>query len=127
MPLHPARRFRPARRLLLQATVLLCTCGPAFGLDRVAVQLKWHHQFQFAGFYAAQDKGYYREEGLEVALLEAQPGSDPVQAVLSGRARYGTGDSSLLLHRAAGQPVVVLASIFQHSAAALVARRTPDG
>ncbi|HEX8601278.1 MAG TPA: ABC transporter substrate-binding protein, partial [Pseudoduganella sp.] len=127
MPLHPARRFRPACRLLLQATVLLCTCGPAFGLDQVAVQLKWHHQFQFAGFYAAQDKGYYREEGLEVALLEAQPGSDPVQAVLSGRARYGTGDSSLLLHRAAGQPVVVLASIFQHSAAALVARRTPDG
>ncbi|WP_173346223.1 PAS domain S-box protein [Pseudoduganella dura] len=124
---RPARPARPARRLLLQTALLLCACGPAFGLERVSVQLKWHHQFQFAGYYAAQDKGYYRDEGLEVALVEAQPGTDPVQAVLAGRAQYGTGNSSLLLHRAAGKPVVVLAPIFQHSAAALIARRTPDG
>ncbi|WBS02358.1 PAS domain S-box protein [Pseudoduganella sp. SL102] len=126
MPLHATRSAR--RRLLrLAAALLLCACGPAWGLDRVNVQLKWRHQFQFAGYYAAQYKGFYRDEGLAVSLLEAQPGSDPVQAVLSGRAQYGVGNSSLLLHRAAGRPVVVLASIFQHSAAALVVRRTPDG
>ncbi|QGZ39794.1 PAS domain S-box-containing protein [Pseudoduganella flava] len=118
------------RRLLLHAVscgALLCACGPAAALEQVAVQLKWQHQFQFAGYYAAQDKGYYRDAGLEVTLIEAQPGLDPVQAVLSGRAQYGTGNSSLLLHRAAGKPVVVLASIFQHSAAALFVRRPADG
>jgi ABC-type nitrate/sulfonate/bicarbonate transport system substrate-binding protein len=124
LPHHSAS---PARRRLLQALLLLCACGPASGLEKVTVQLKWRHQFQFAGYYAAQDKGYYRDEGLDVTLLEAQPGSDPVRTVLSGRAQYGTGNSSLLLHRAAGEPVVVLASIFQHSAAALIARRMPDG
>ncbi|WP_338767219.1 PAS domain S-box protein [Massilia sp. METH4] len=124
MPSTPAR---PARRLLLQAALLLCACGPAGALERVTVQLKWHHQFQFAGYYAAQDKGYYRDEGLEVTLQEGRPDTDPVQAVLAGRAQYGVGGSNLLLHRAAGKPVVVLASIFQHSAAALFTRRLPDG
>jgi PAS domain S-box-containing protein len=124
LPSHPVRPAR--RRLLHLAALLLCACGQAFGLERVTVQLKWRHQFQFAGYYAAQDKGYYRDEGLDVTLLEAQPGEAPVRAVLSGQAQYGIGNSSLLLHRAAGKPVVVLASIFQHSAAALIVRRAPD-
>ncbi|WP_158643124.1 PAS domain S-box protein [Pseudoduganella lurida] len=105
----------------------LCVAAPAGALEKVAVQLKWRHQFQFAGFYAAQDKGYYRDAGLEVTLLEAQPGVDYIKPVLAGRAQYGTANSSLLLHRAAGEPVVVLAAIFQHSAVALFALRPPDG
>lgn len=40
------------------------------GLRKVRVQLKWLHQFQFAGFYAAIDQGYFRRAGLEVELLE---------------------------------------------------------
>ncbi|QBE64345.1 ABC transporter substrate-binding protein [Pseudoduganella lutea] len=125
LPFTPARSAR--RRRLLQVALLMCACAPAFGLEKVAVQLKWRHQFQFAGYYAAQDKGYYRDEGLEVTLLDALPDGDPVRSVLSGRAQYGTGNSSLLVYRARGEPVVVLATIFQHSAAALFVRRTPDG
>ena len=56
-------------------------------------------------------------------LLEAAPGTDPLQTVLSGQAQYGVGTSSLLLARAAGQPVVVLAVVFQHSPLVLVARQ----
>jgi len=33
---------------------------------KVILQLKWKHQFQFAGYYAALHKGYYKEEGLDV-------------------------------------------------------------
>ncbi|WP_167359040.1 ABC transporter substrate-binding protein, partial [Duganella phyllosphaerae] len=95
--------------------------------EKIAIQLKWQHQFQFAGYYAAQDQGYYRDAGLDVTLLEATPGSDPVQAVAEGRAQYGVGNTTLLLARALGQPVVVLASVFQHSAAALLVRHGPDG
>lgn len=91
-------------------------------LDPVRVQLKWKHQFQFAGYYAAITQGYYREAGLEVRLLEATPGHDPVHAVLAGEAEFGVGTSELLLLRAQGRPVVVLAAIYQHSPLVLVAR-----
>lgn len=91
-------------------------------LTPVVLQLKWRHQFQFAGYYAALDQGYYREAGLEVELREARPGEDPVEVVLSGRAEFGVGTSELLLLRARGERVVVLANIFQHSPLVLLAR-----
>ncbi|MBK7056400.1 MAG: ABC transporter substrate-binding protein [Leptospiraceae bacterium] len=39
-------------------------------LDRIHLQLKWYHQFQFAGYYAAIEKGYYSDVGLDVQLVE---------------------------------------------------------
>jgi len=95
-------------------------------LTQVTLQLKWHHQFQFAGYYAAQEQGYYREAGLDVKVLEAQPGLDVVKEVVSGRAQFGVGTSALLLSRHQGEPVVVLATVFQHSPIILVARTGED-
>jgi diguanylate cyclase (GGDEF)-like protein/hemerythrin-like metal-binding protein/PAS domain S-box-containing protein len=91
-------------------------------VERVRLQLKWQHQFQFAGYYAAKAQGYYRAAGLEVEIAEAGPTIDPVREVVEGRAQYGVGNSGLLLARHQGHPVVVLAAIFQHSAFLLVAR-----
>ncbi|UUZ52559.1 ABC transporter substrate-binding protein [Massilia sp. H-1] len=51
-----------------------------------------------------------------MTLREGEPGLDPATAVLSGVAAYGVGNTSLLLNRSRGQPLVVLASVFQHSA-----------
>ncbi|UTY57774.1 PAS domain S-box protein [Massilia sp. erpn] len=129
---HRLRPPSPApalRRLACRAAVLVLvgTLAPAGAAEKVTVQLKWRHQFQFAGYYAAQDKGFYREAGLDVTLLEGQPGGDLTQNVLSGQAQYGIGNSGLLLQRAAGQPLVVLASIFQHSPAVWLKRRGEDG
>lgn len=45
--------------------------------DKVVLQLKWKHQFQFAGYYAAQYKGYFKEEGLEVDIREIDPNIPP--------------------------------------------------
>lgn len=84
-------------------------------LHKVRVQLKWRHQFQFAGYYAAVEKGFYREAGLDVELLEGKPEVDPLKTVLTGGAEYGVGTPELLINRAAGVPVVVLGVIFQHS------------
>lgn len=67
-------------RLLLLLAALLPL--PASALEQVALQLKWKHQFQFAGYYAAQEKGYYRDAGLEVSVIEAGPETDPVREVL---------------------------------------------
>lgn len=89
----------------------------------VVLQLKWTHAFQFAGYYAAEELGFYRQAGLAVQIKAARPGMDTVTEVVSGRADFGIGTSSLLLARANGQPVVVLATIFQHSPLVLVTRR----
>lgn len=82
---------------------------------RVRLQLKWTHQFQFAGYYAAKEKGYYGEEGLDVEIMELRNNENPVDVVLSGRADFGIGSSDLVIERAQGKKIVLLASIFQHS------------
>ena len=126
-PRGPAAR---GLRGLLHA-VLLCAAAllspAASALDKVTIQLKWEHQFQFAGFYAAQEQGYYRDAGLEVSLRELPRGAEPVHPVLAGEAEYGVGDTNLLINRSKGQPVVVLASLFQHSPLVLVVRTDKKG
>jgi len=90
--------------------------------SQVILQLRWLHAFQFAGYYAAEAQGYYRDAGLDVVLAEGRPGQSPVEEVTSGRAQYGVGNSEILLHRLDGDPVVVLAVIFQHSPSVLLVR-----
>jgi len=84
-------------------------------LESVTLRLKYQHNFQFAGYYAAKLKGYYQDAGLDVTILPSTPDSSTSQAVLSGVANYGIGTSSLILKHAKGQPLVTLAVIFQHS------------
>ena len=83
-------------------------------LDSVTLHLKWKHQFQFAGYYAALEKGFYRRVGLDVKIIEANTEKSTEQ-VLSGKADFGIAMSNLVKLRAKGKPVVALASIFQHS------------
>lgn len=106
----------------LLSVVCFAFTAHAAQLTPVTLQLKWRHQFQFAGYYVAQERGYYREAGLEVRLVEAQPGLEPIEEVLKGRAEFGVGTTDLLLYRHRGQPVVALAAVFQHSPVALMTR-----
>lgn len=110
-------------RHALAAMALLLGAMPVLAQTPLTLQLRWSHGFQFAGYYAAQEKGFYREAGFEVKLLEARPGLNVVAEVTSGRADFGVGTSGLLMARQAGEPVVVLATIFQHSPLVLIARR----
>ena len=89
-------------------------------LEQVRLQLNWQHQFEFAGFYAAKAKGYYRDAGLDVEIVESRPGENPEQQVINGLAQYGVSDAKLLLEHNRGNPVVVLAVIFQHSPVVLL-------
>ncbi|GAA5315994.1 MAG: hypothetical protein AseanaTS_11990 [Candidatus Pelagadaptatus aseana] len=84
------------------------------------VQLKWFHSFQFAGYYAAIEKGYYQEEGLTVILRERQASSTPVDDVLNGHADFGVGESGLILERLNNKPVVILGVIMQRSPLVLI-------
>ena len=112
---------------ILAAFVLLTGVfsSPAFALEKVALQLKWKHAYQFAGYYVAKELGYYEAAGLDVDIRALKPGQSVVNEVVSGRANFGTGSSGLLLSRQSGAPVVVLAAIFQHSPYVILAKRVP--
>lgn len=92
-------------------------------LEKVRLQLKWLHQFQFAGYYAALQQGYYQEAGLDVEIMEAHPHESAVDVVTRGDAEFGVHGSDLVVERAKGKPVRALAVIFQHSPMVLLARQ----
>lgn len=95
---------------------LLLSFGPAWAVESVVLQLRWLHQFQFAGYYAALEKGYYAREGLNVEIREAGPRAPtPLDEVTHGHAQYGVGNSGLVVAYQRGKPVVALAAIFQRS------------
>jgi len=96
-------------------------------MEEITLQLRWLHQFQFAGYYMAKEKGYYRDAGLNVTIVEADDAHPhPVQEVVSGRAQYGIGNSGLINERANGKPVVVLAALFQSSPNVWILRKDSD-
>jgi PAS domain S-box-containing protein len=111
------------RRYCLAMAMTLVVASAAQALDAVTLQLKWHHQFQFAGYYAALEKGFYRDAGLEVAIREGGPNVDAIEDVIAGRADFGVGTSGALIARARGREVVVFAAVFQHSPAILLVPR----
>lgn len=83
--------------------------------EKVVLQLKWFHQFQFAGYYAAKEKGFYDEVGLDVEIKERDLKYNNIDEVINGNAQYGVADSILILYRLKQQPVVIISPIFQHS------------
>ena len=85
-------------------------------LEKVSLQLQWKHQFEFAGFYAAIEKGFYQDEGLEVEIKEFAVGTNPVQDVLDGKADFGITYSTVVSDYLQGKPIVLLANIFKHGA-----------
>ncbi|MEA1984012.1 MAG: ABC transporter substrate-binding protein, partial [Campylobacterota bacterium] len=83
----------------------------------------WFHSFQFAGYYMAQEKGFYKEEGLDVELLERNPCKNNIEQVVNSEAEYGVADSTLLLYRAKAKPVKLIAAIFQHSPLVFISKK----
>lgn len=59
---------------------------PAMAADKVTLQLKWVAQAQFAGYFVAKDKGYYKDEGLDVDIKPGGPDIAPEQVIAGGGA-----------------------------------------
>jgi NitT/TauT family transport system substrate-binding protein len=92
------------------------TTGAAATKDKVALQLKWVTQAQFAGYYAAKEKGYYDDEGLDVTIKVGGPDITPEQVVASGQAEFGIDWlPSLLATRDKGGDLVNIAQVFGKS------------
>ncbi|NJA06689.1 EAL domain-containing protein [Methylococcaceae bacterium WWC4] len=114
-------RSRLAAVFVLLLPYLVAAADPS--PENVVLQLKWFHQFQFAGYYAAVEQGYYAEEGLQVEVRERSPNQDYIRQVADGAADYGIGDSGIVADYANGKPIVALAAIFQHDALVLFSKQ----
>ncbi|TGL64938.1 ABC transporter substrate-binding protein [Leptospira jelokensis] len=112
---------------------VVCTllfCFPVISIsatEKVTLHLKWLHQFQFAGYYAAYEKGFYKDVGLDVEIIESTVGVRGIhEKVVAKTGQYGAGSNELLLQRHMGKPVVVLGVIFQHSPSVLFFKKSSN-
>jgi diguanylate cyclase (GGDEF)-like protein len=108
------------RIIICRLIASLLFISSSFAADKVVLQLKWEHQFQFAGYYAAQWQGYYKEAGLDVEIrpVTRPDGSivNPVAEVANGSAHFAVGALDILIAQDQGVGLTVLAPIFQRSA-----------
>ena len=97
----------------------------AIAQDKVTVQLKWVPQAQFAGYYMAAAKGYYKAEGLDVTIKPGGPDIAPTQ-VLAGKQADIVVDwmPSALASREAGVPLVNVAQIYNQSGLMLTCKKS---
>jgi len=109
---------------LLPLFTLLLQAAPQENLEKVTLQLHWKYQFEFAGFIAAKEKGFYRDAGLDVDLKEYDFGIDIEKDILDGKSEYGIYNSLSLLEYLRGKPLVLVSSYFKRAALVLVT--TPD-
>ncbi|AKF25975.1 hypothetical protein YH65_05840 [Sulfurovum lithotrophicum] len=96
---------------------------PADIPEKVSVQLQWKHQFEFAGFYAAKEKGFYKEAGLDVDLIEFDGVSNIIDDVLNGDVTFGITYSTLIYRYLKGDPLVMLANFLKQSPLVLVTQK----
>ena len=112
------------KRLMIGAILLLGSWLPAAAQDKVTLQLKWVTQAQFAGYYVAKDKGFYKAEGLDVTIKPGGPDIAPPQVIAGGGADVIIDwMPSALAAREKGVPLVNIAQPFKRSGMMLTCRK----
>ena len=111
------------KKLLLTAACLFAAAGPAQAADKVTLQLKWVAQAQFAGYYVADAKGFYKNAGLDVTIKPGGPDINPSQVIAGGGADVIVDwMPDALSAREKGVPLVNIAQVFQKSGMELSCR-----
>jgi NitT/TauT family transport system substrate-binding protein len=127
------RRFRLFATGLLALTLVAAACGDDGGgetgggggstasgdcsqVDSVTLQLQWFIQAQFAGYYAAQDQGFYADQCLDVSIVEGGVDIVPQQQLADGAVDFALAwVPKALATRDAGANIVDIAQVFQRS------------
>lgn len=85
--------------------------------DKVTLQLKWLHQAQFAGFYVARDKSFYRDEHIDVSFLEGGADVDSTASIVAGKADFAVlSPDQILIKQSENVPLTAIAVIYRRSA-----------
>ncbi len=116
-----------ARTWLLAVAIACLAAGPAGAqkLRKLTFLPQWQPQAQFAGFFLAEDKGFYRARGLAVSVLTGGPNARPSEFLESGRADLGTMFLATAVSRAAaGAELVNVAQLVHRSSLLLVAKKS---
>ncbi|HEX5935141.1 MAG TPA: ABC transporter substrate-binding protein [Pseudorhizobium sp.] len=105
---------------LMAGAMSLAAAQSAAAAD-IVLQLKWVAQSQFAGYYVAQEKGFYEEEGLEVEIKAGGPDIAPEQVIAGGGADVIVAwMGGALVAREKGVPLVNIAQPYQKSGLQLI-------
>ena len=118
-------RLQMILRIIVLGAALLALTGMAAAADDdlapVTIQLPWVTQAQFAGYYIANELGFYEDEGLSVTILESDGDIQPAEAVAAGDAEFGVAWlPNTLIANEQGAELVNIAQIFQRSGTVLV-------
>lgn len=116
--------MRLIRTALLASMAVLTAALPAQAADRLVLQLKWTTNVEFAGYLVADAKGFYRDEGLDVAINQGGPGFAGEEIIRQGGADVLVASlGTAFVMRAHGLDLVNIAQIFTGAALSLVCRR----
>ena len=119
------------RRWLVALAAVAMMAAPAQAQERMTLQLKWVTQAQFAGYYVAAARGFYRQANLEVRINPGGPDIAPPQVIAGNRADVIVEwMPAALASRERGVPLVNIAQPFKRSGMMLTCRaetgiRTP--
>jgi len=103
--------------------LLINTLQAADKLEPASLQLSWFDQFQFAGYYIAKEKGFYKEVGLDVDIKPFQFGLDITQQIDTTQIDFAVARETLILEKAAGKNIVALFATFQSSPIVLLSTK----
>lgn len=125
------KQFRFLVSLIFVFLFFLTACSPASTptptqppVDNVSLQLQWVTQAQFAGYYVALDKGWYKDEGINLTIVPGAPDVLAIDLVVSGNRDFATTLlADLTLAVQSKKPVVSLAQIQQKNGLLLVTRK----
>jgi len=108
------KRFMNLSLIIVLITILSTSCAKP--KDQITVQFSWFPTVEFAGFYVADQLGYYADENIEVNLVAGGPEVDPVAEVAAGKAQFGlTSSDGVILANNNGQSMTAVAAIFRSS------------
>src|SRR5258708_246544 len=101
------------------------TSGGAAKLDKVTLALDWTPNTNHTGVYVAMQKGWYRQQGIDLSLLPYSSSVAPETLVATGKADFGISfTEGVTAARAAGQPLVSVAAVIQHNTSALISLKS---
>jgi NitT/TauT family transport system substrate-binding protein len=109
--------------MLATTAALVLSAAAAHADDKVTIQLKWVAQAQFAGYFVAKEKGFYKDAGLDVTINAGGPDVAPPQVIAGGGADVVVDwMPSALASREKGVPLVNISQTFKHSGLELTCR-----
>ena len=121
--MSPKESISMFKSLYLVVFTALFLTLPSLALEKVTLQLQWKHQFEFAGFYMAKEKGFYKDVGLDVDFVEYNShDKDTVDKVLEGEVDYGLSYASIISQYMKGKPIVFVANFFKQSPLIILAQ-----